>query len=57
MYCACTKSFLFIFDRLYVCGMRMGKGVIFVSFASFFMWCEQFGPGGTFYFDDFSFIG
>ena len=33
------------------------KGVIFLSFASSLMWCEQFCPGRTFYFDDFYFIG
>ena len=32
-----------------------GKCVIFLSFDSFFMWCEQLCPGTTFYF--FYFIG
>ena len=30
-----------------------GKGVIFLSFGSSFMWCEQFCSGRAFYFDDF----
>ena len=29
-----------------------GKGVIFLSFDSSFMWCEHVCPGRTFYFDD-----
>ena len=33
-----------------------GKGVTFLSFDSSFMWCEQFCPGRTFYFDDFYFM-
>ena len=43
----------FIFDRLYLLthvspGDR--KGVIFLSFDSSSMWCEQFCPGKTFLF-------
>ena len=47
MYCASATSFLSIFDCLYLMihvssGDR--KGVIFLSFDSSFMWCEQFCP-------------
>ena len=34
-----------------------GNGVIFLTFDSSFMWCEQFCPGRTFYFEDFYLIG
>ena len=60
MYCACTTSFLFIFDRLYLMTHVLsgnGKGVIFLSFDGSFMWCEQFCPGRTFYFDNFYHTG
>ena len=30
-----------------------GKGVIFLSFNSSFIWSEPFCPGRTFYFEDF----
>ena len=59
MYCACAMGF-FRFDRLYLMthvSSGDGKGVIFLSFDSSFMWCEQFCPGRTFYFDDYYFIG
>ena len=59
MYCACATSF-FIFDRLYLLAHVLfgdRKGVIFLSFDSSFMWCEQFCHGRTFYFDDFYLIG
>ena len=59
MCCARATSFSFIFDRLYPMtdvSSGDGKGVIFLSFASSFMWCEQFCPGRTFYFDDFYFV-
>ena len=51
---------IFIFDRLYLMthvSSGNGKGVIFRSLDSSFMWCEQFCLGSTFYFDDFYFIG
>ena len=54
------RAFLFIFDRLYLMtrvSSGDGKYVIFLSFDSSFMWCENFCPGRTFYFDDFYFIG
>ena len=54
------KELFFHFDRLYPMTDVLpgdGKEVIFLSFASFFRWCEQFCPGRTFYFDDFYFIG
>ena len=60
MCCACATSFFVIFDRLYLMTQAPsadGKGVIFLSIDSSFMWCEQFCPGGTFYFDNFYFIG
>ena len=44
MYCACATSF-FHFDRLYLMThVSFGdeRGVIFPSFDSSFMWCEQF---------------
>ena len=44
------RAFLF-FDRLYLVtdmSSRDGKGVIYLSFACSFMWCEQFCPGRTF---------
>ena len=50
----------FIFDRLYLVNdVSYGDGicVIFLSFASTFMWCKQFCPGRTFYFDDFYIVG
>ena len=47
----------FIFDRLYLMTQGNGKGVIFLSFDRSFMWCEQFCPERTFYFDNFYFIG
>ena len=59
VYCACATSFRFIFYWLYlVTDMSYGnwKGFIFLSFASSFMWCEQFCTGKTFYFDDFYLI-
>ena len=59
MYCACGTSFCFILDWLYLMADESsgdGKGVIFLSFACSFMWCEQFRPGRTFYFDDFYFV-
>ena len=60
MYRACVTSFIFIFDWLYlVTDVSYGdrKGDIFSSFSRPFMWCEQFCPGRTFYFDDFYLIG
>ena len=54
------NKFFFIFDWLYPIihvSSGNGKGVIFLSFDSSFMWWEQFCPGRTFYFDDFYFIG
>ena len=54
------KELFFIFDRLYLVtdvSYWDGKGVIFLSFASSFIWCEQFCPGRTFYFDAFHFVG
>ena len=49
-----------IFDRLYLMthvSSEDGKGVIFLSFDSSFMWSGQLCSGRTFYFDDFYFIG
>ena len=54
------NAFFVICDRLYLMtnvSAEDGKGVIFLNFDSSFMWCEQFCPGRTFYFDDFYFIG
>ena len=53
-----SKEHFFIFDRLYlVADVLYGdeKGVLFLIFASSFIWLEQFCPGRTFYFDDFYF--
>ena len=51
----CATRFSFIFDRLYLMAhvsSGNGKGVIFLSFDSSFMWCEQFCRGISFYFND-----
>ena len=53
------NEFYFIFDWLYLMtdvSHGDGKGIILLRFASSLMWCEQFCPGRTFYFDDFYFI-
>ena len=45
-----------IFDQLCLMtpvSSEDGKGVISLTFDSSFMWCEQFCPGRTFYFEDF----
>ena len=50
----------FIFNWLYlVTDVSFGdrKGVTFLSFASSFMWCEQFCPRRTFHSDDFTLQG
>ena len=52
-FCVHAKRDFFHFDRLYLLtdvspGDR--KGVIFLSFDSSSMWCEQFCPGRTFLF-------
>ena len=60
MHCACAMNIFLIFDRLCVmthASSGYEKGVIFLSFDSFFMWCEQFCPGRASYFDDFYFVG
>ena len=59
VYCACAASFFLHFDRLYLMthvSSEDGKGLIFLSFDSSFMWCEQFCSGRTFYFEDFYLI-
>ena len=56
MYYACATSFFHFGSVLYLSSGH-GKGVIFLSFDSSFMWCEQFCPGKTLYFDAFYFIG
>ena len=60
MYCACTTCLSFTFDRLYPMtdvSSWEKKVSFFLSFAGSFLWCQQFCPGRTFYFDDFYFIG
>ena len=50
------NELFFIFDRLYLLtdeSYEDGKDVIFLTFASSFVWCEQFCLERTFYFDDF----
>ena len=52
MYCACATSFLFILNQLYLMthmSFGQGKGVIVFCFDSFFIQCEQFCLGRTFF--------
>ena len=54
------NELFFHFDRLYLMihvSSGDGKAVTLLSFGSSFMWCEQFCPGRTFYFDEFYYIG
>ena len=58
--CTAHAQRAFHFDWLYLMthvSSGDGKGgVIFLSFDSYFMWCEQLCPRRSFYFDDFYFI-
>ena len=57
---ALAQGPFFIFGRLHLMTLVSSgddTGVISLSFDNSFMWCEQFCLGGTFYFDDFYFIG
>ena len=59
VYCTCITSFSFNFDWLYpMTHVSSGdkKGVVvFLTFASSFMWCGQFFSGRTLYCHDFYF--